>query len=135
MMRMPSGTRLRRTSALFTRNSFGSRIAWLRPFINTLAVVVITGIYHMVYYISRSDIVCHRSGARKSRKRKALASIRQCRIEWEMHTVVETPGYLKDAKQAGLSHEDQQAIINFIAGNTRSRGRNPGPGRGPQGAF
>src|SRR5262245_2301149 len=37
-----------------------------------------------------------------------------------MHTVVETPGYLKDAKQAGLSNEEQQAIIDFIAANPKA---------------
>jgi hypothetical protein len=34
-----------------------------------------------------------------------------------MHTVVETPSYLRDAKKAGLTWEEQQEIINFLAAN------------------
>ena len=37
-----------------------------------------------------------------------------------MHTVVETPDYLKDAKKAGLSEEERQAIIGFMAANPRA---------------
>jgi hypothetical protein len=42
-----------------------------------------------------------------------LETIRQCRILSTMQTVVETPEYLKDAKSAGLSEDERQAIIDF----------------------
>ena len=32
-----------------------------------------------------------------------------------MHTVVETPSFLRDAKAAGLADHERQAIVDFIA--------------------
>lgn len=34
-----------------------------------------------------------------------------------MQTVVETPQYLKDVKRAGLSEDERQAVIDFVAGH------------------
>jgi hypothetical protein len=34
-----------------------------------------------------------------------------------MHTVVETSSYLNDAKAAGLSEADRDAVVNMIANN------------------
>jgi hypothetical protein len=34
-----------------------------------------------------------------------------------MHTVIETPLYLRDAKNAGLSEEERRAIVDFVAGD------------------
>ena len=45
-----------------------------------------------------------------------------------MHTVVETPDYLKDTKRAGLSQKEQQEIIDFMAANPRTGSEIPGTG-------
>lgn len=45
-----------------------------------------------------------------------------------MHTVVEMPGYLKDAKKAGLSDEERQEISNFIARHPETGEVIPGTG-------
>jgi hypothetical protein len=45
-----------------------------------------------------------------------------------MQTVVETLEYLKDAKRAGLSEEDRQRIINFMAKNPDAGDEMPGTG-------
>lgn len=39
-MRIPPGTRDRLTTSPATRNSLGSRMAWLRPFMNTFALIL-----------------------------------------------------------------------------------------------
>lgn len=44
-----------------------------------------------------------------------MQAIRHCRILERMHTVVETPEYLRDAKRAGLSREECEAIVAFMA--------------------
>lgn len=45
-----------------------------------------------------------------------------------MHTVVETPAYLKEVKQAGLSKEAQHLIVDFVAKNPRAGDEIPGTG-------
>jgi hypothetical protein len=45
-----------------------------------------------------------------------------------MQTVVEMPGYLKDAKKAGLSEDERRAIIDFIASNPETGDEMPGTG-------
>ena len=48
-MRIPPGTRDRLTTSPATRNSLGSRMAWLRPFMNTFALVLmVPDIYFLV---------------------------------------------------------------------------------------
>ena len=34
-----------------------------------------------------------------------------------MHTVIETHDYLADAKEAGISTDEREAIVRFVAGN------------------
>jgi hypothetical protein len=45
-----------------------------------------------------------------------------------MQTVVETPEYLKDAKRAGLSEAERQAIIDFLATRPDAGDEMPGTG-------
>ena len=45
-----------------------------------------------------------------------------------MHTVVETEDYLKDAKQAGLTKDEREAIVDFIAENPMAGAEIPGTG-------
>lgn len=45
-----------------------------------------------------------------------------------MHTVVETPGYLKDAKSIGLSDDERQEICNFVARHPETGHVIPGTG-------
>lgn len=37
-----------------------------------------------------------------------------------MHSVVETPTYLSDAKQAGMDAEERQAIVTFVSVNPQA---------------
>lgn len=46
----------------------------------------------------------------------------------KMHTVIETPDFLKDAQDAGLSEEERQEIIDFIAENPRTGDEMAGTG-------
>jgi hypothetical protein len=43
-------------------------------------------------------------------------------------TVVETPLYLRDAKAAGRTHEQRDAIVDFIAGRPSAGVEIPGTG-------
>ncbi|MDA1276693.1 MAG: type II toxin-antitoxin system RelE/ParE family toxin [Verrucomicrobia bacterium] len=45
-----------------------------------------------------------------------------------MQTVVETPEFVKDAKRAGLSQRERQAIIDFMAANPDAGAEMPGTG-------
>jgi hypothetical protein len=57
-----------------------------------------------------------------------LTSIRQCRILSIVHTVVETPTYLNQAKRAGVSAEELDAIAMHIAANPACGDLIPGTG-------
>jgi len=46
------------TSSLLTRNSFGSRMAWLRPFMKTLPVLM-NGLYQMTIPSAGRRDSCH----------------------------------------------------------------------------
>lgn len=45
-----------------------------------------------------------------------------------MHTIVETPEYLRDAKTAGLTDSERQMIINYIASHSDAGDIIPGTG-------
>jgi mRNA-degrading endonuclease RelE of RelBE toxin-antitoxin system len=45
-----------------------------------------------------------------------------------MHTVIETEIYLRDAKAAGLSDDERQRIVDFIAANADAGREIPGTG-------
>jgi len=45
-----------------------------------------------------------------------------------MYMVVETEDYLKDAKQAGLTQDEREAIVEFIAENPIAGAEIPGTG-------
>src|ERR1041384_8185104 len=45
-----------------------------------------------------------------------------------MQTVIETTEYLKDAKKAGLSEQERQGIIDFMAANPNAGDEIPGTG-------
>src|SRR5579859_6555022 len=51
-----SPARAIRTSLPSKRNSFGRRTAWLRPFMNSLAVLVMERVYTMVYTNDKCDL-------------------------------------------------------------------------------
>jgi hypothetical protein len=63
-----------------------------------------------------------------------------------MHTVVETPDYISDAKAAGLSDNERRAIVDYLAANPRAgdmivgsggarKIRFAAPGRGKSGGY
>jgi hypothetical protein len=41
-------------------------------------------------------------------------------VYMSMHTVIETPDYLQDAKDAGLSEDEMAAIIKIIASDPKA---------------
>lgn len=45
-----------------------------------------------------------------------------------MHTVIETPNYLRDAETAGLSEEEQENVVTMIATNPKCGDMIPGTG-------
>ena len=45
-----------------------------------------------------------------------------------MHTVIETEIYLRDAKAAGLSDDERQRIVDFMAANADAGREVPGTG-------
>jgi hypothetical protein len=45
-----------------------------------------------------------------------------------MHTVVETPSFLADAKSAGLSDEERLALVDFVAAHPDAGDEIPGSG-------
>ncbi len=61
MTRNPSSVFLIVTSSAVTRNSFGSRIAWLLPFLNTFAVFNAFDIYQMILFGTRNSLTGHRN--------------------------------------------------------------------------
>lgn len=61
-----------------------------------------------------------------------------------MHTVVETPEYLKASARAGMSEEERQDVVDFISANPEAgvliegglrKARVPGKGRGKSGGY
>lgn len=46
-----------------------------------------------------------------------LDNLRQCRILLARHTVIETSSYLADARAAGLTEADRDAVVEMIASN------------------
>lgn len=63
-----------------------------------------------------------------------------------MHTVVETPTYLRNAKTAGLSDDERQVIVNYLSMHPDAGDLIPGtggarkvrfgaPGRGKRGGY
>ena len=57
-----------------------------------------------------------------------LTYLRQCRIVLPVHTVVETPTYLNQAKRAGVSADELDAMAMYIAGNPVCGDLIPGTG-------
>jgi len=49
-----------------------------------------------------------------------------------MHTVVETPSYLADAKTAGLSESERYAVVEIVANNPEAGDEIRGTRRSPQ---
>jgi hypothetical protein len=63
-----------------------------------------------------------------------------------MQTVIETPGFIKDAARAGMSHEEVLVIVNALSAAPRSgdlmpgsggarKVRFPAPGQGKRGGY
>lgn len=61
-----------------------------------------------------------------------------------MHTVVETPEYLKASARAGMNDEERQDVVTFISANPEAgilldgglrKARVPGKGRGKSGGY
>lgn len=61
-----------------------------------------------------------------------------------VHTVVETPEYLKASARAGMSEEERQSVVDFISSNPEAgvllgggirKARVPGKGRGKSGGY
>ncbi len=78
MTKKPSAVFLRNTSSVPTRNSSGRRMAWLRPFMNTLAAVML-GPYRPVYHTASRDADRGRtvaSGEQRLRLRERFAELR-----------------------------------------------------------
>jgi hypothetical protein len=45
-----------------------------------------------------------------------------------MHTVIETPEYIRDAKDAGLTESERQTIVTYIASHPTAGDEIPGTG-------
>jgi hypothetical protein len=61
-----------------------------------------------------------------------------------VHTVVETPEYLKASARAGMSDEEREAVVDFISANPEAgivldggirKARVPGRGKGKSGGY
>jgi hypothetical protein len=61
-----------------------------------------------------------------------------------VHTVVETPEYLKASARAGMTEEERENVVDFISGNPEAgtvldggirKVRVPGKGRGKSGGY
>lgn len=63
-----------------------------------------------------------------------------------MHTVIETPGFIADAKKSGLTEDERSAIVNTLAQNPTAgheikgtggarKVRFPARGRGKSGGY
>jgi hypothetical protein len=72
--------------------------------------------------------------------------IRHCRIAFKMHTVIETSSYFADARAAGMTETDRDAVVTLVASNPEAgdqitgtggarKVRIPGRGKGKTGGF
>src|SRR5258708_11165079 len=57
-----------------------------------------------------------------------LTSIRHCRIETSVHAVLETPTFLRDVAQNGMSEDQRERIVRRIAENPMQGDVIPGTG-------